>query len=85
MDGGRKITQLATVTNEPSRGVEIVGSTVLHTRFCSLPNISKKQPGASNPDMTTEFHTRPYGRFIEIKSNASCFKSCRFKVRHAQI
>ena len=25
--------------------------------------------GSTNPDMTTAFHTRPYGRSMEIKSN----------------
>ena len=33
---------------------------VLHIHFCSLSN---------NSNMTAVFHTRPYGRFIEIKSN----------------
>ena len=45
-----------------------VGSTVLRTRFCSLSSICLAA-SSTRPNMTAVFQARPYGRFIEIKSN----------------
>ena len=55
--------------DEP-RVQESRGPTVLHTCLCSLFNIFIQEViGSTSPDMTTVFHGKPYGRFIEIKRN----------------
>ena len=40
----------------------------LHIRFCSLSKNSTSPETSGGTDMTTVFHARLYGRFIEIKS-----------------
>ena len=47
------------------------GPTVLHIHFWSLSCLAQFQVATTgiSPDVTTVFHTRAYGRFIEIKSN----------------
>ena len=45
--------------------------TDLHTRFCILSDIIKVAASSPKPDMTTVFHARLDGRFIDIKSGLS--------------